>query len=280
MKAERRHELKQNALARIIEDFPGFWAVHGNKVLTGLVIVMLLILAGRYWLVTRREQQVSLADSVASARGALGQLRTRVTGPPEQLINERMAIYREVKNAADAAIADSSNEQVVSEALLMAGDANWTMANLPAPPPSTQAAMTVEKDPDSYLKEAADAYQEVIDRFGGQTRAVARARFGLAAIAENQRNFERARELYQAIEAMAEVAPSFQTLAKVRRTALDQFSKPILIAEAQSIEEAMRIAASQATTREFDTTQAASGALGPVLPATAPATAPATVPSR
>mgnify|MGYP003481722214 CR=1 FL=1 len=44
MKAQRRHELRENELAKVIKGAPSFWQQSGGKLLAALIAVVVIIL--------------------------------------------------------------------------------------------------------------------------------------------------------------------------------------------------------------------------------------------
>ena len=49
MKAERRHDLKTNALARGLEGFPYYWRTYGSQALLVVLIFLIVFMLVRYW---------------------------------------------------------------------------------------------------------------------------------------------------------------------------------------------------------------------------------------
>ncbi len=65
MKAERRHELQQNSLARFIDNFPVMVRLYADRILLVIVLILLVIVLIRW----RMNAAVERANSVARLVG-------------------------------------------------------------------------------------------------------------------------------------------------------------------------------------------------------------------
>ena len=74
MKAERRHELKTNTLARGIEGVPNFWREHGNQILLIVLVAAVTFLLVRYWNEKKAKDAASVAINLQTAHTELGML--------------------------------------------------------------------------------------------------------------------------------------------------------------------------------------------------------------
>ena len=66
MKAERRHELAENELAKVIKGAPTFWQQSGGKFLLGLIVVLLIVILIQYRIRTNREGLAAAGTSMRS----------------------------------------------------------------------------------------------------------------------------------------------------------------------------------------------------------------------
>jgi hypothetical protein len=82
------------------------------------------------------------------------------------------------------------------------------------------------------LDNAEKAYTQVLDQYPDQKLPVVSARFGLAAIDENQHVWNKASQQYQAIEDDPAASLSFKDQAKMRLRLLAEIQKPAFIASA------------------------------------------------
>ena len=75
MKAERRHDLKTNALARGIENAPQMWREHGNKLMLLLIAVLLVIILVRYRMAESALRDKTAKDALSKAEAELAELQ-------------------------------------------------------------------------------------------------------------------------------------------------------------------------------------------------------------
>jgi hypothetical protein len=278
MKAQRRHELQQSDLARVIKQAPSFWQDAGGKYLLAAIAVVVIVILIRYRMSSNREAAVRAMDSLAQARLMIEQMeRLSLQAsflPPQQAAVTRRQFYNDVTNAINDATARSDEKQIAAEALVAKGDLNWTAAQMPAlAGASTQPSLQF-KDPKELLASASDAYQNVLNSYPDVIHAAIAARFGLAAIAENRGDFDAARKQYEAIAQGAKDIAAYQQLANERLKMLDELRKPVIMAKAatEPVEPPPEVPTTQAIPPLVAAPTTATSAKTSALPATKPAT--------
>jgi hypothetical protein len=234
MKAERRHELQTNSLARFLENLPLYLRFHLTKIIFGLVIIVLLILLVRYRtqsaIVARQEAQTALGD----VRRLLGELQvvdlTRPT--PDARATERRRIASQAEGAIDAILqqtpATPEDSGLRAEAMVARGDLNWVMSNLPPlPGATTQPVLQMPMSPEEYLAAAESVYQQVLTEHPDRQMSALTARFGLASVAENRNNWDLARQQYETIRSNPDAPRVFREWANIRLQMLPMLQEPI-----------------------------------------------------
>lgn len=275
MKAERRHDLKTNALARGIEGLPDYWRDYGNKLLLVVIAALLVYLGVRYWSQKRANEAQAVTESLQSAQSALQDLDRLPMGymsamaQPSALADQRQKAVQSAEIAINTVINDARDPKALASGYLAKAELNWKLANMPEiPGAQTQPSLRMSKNPDEFLNAARSAYEQVLQpQFSGQTLATFQARLGLAAIAENQQKWDAARQQYQAILDASNFPPEFKSYASDRLAELPNLQKPALLGEGPNL---FSHPATQPTTPE---------ALGPFpTPQTTPASSPSTAP--
>jgi hypothetical protein len=229
MKSEHRHELKTNDLAKSLITFQDYLKHYGGRVAVGVVIAVLLVVLIFQRRASARKNELKLSGDLGFAREQIERLRPtemfgqqRFGAKPSQMGNVRQ-ILQEVREKAP-------ESGMQSEALILQGELAWTLANFPVGP-GIDPSYKPEQEPAELLKQARDAYQQVVSQFGDQPIKVATARFGLAAVAEAERNFDEARKQYEAIKSMPDGWPRYKAVADDRLRNLEQLAKPVLIGQ-------------------------------------------------
>ena len=261
MKAERRHQLQANELARQLETFPETLKRHASKIILAVTALVVIIFVVRYRQQAEQVRLAGLSNALSVIRRYPNELRAldlmrmpelRVATERTQLIGETTSAIETVLRDADGPYADAMR----AEAWVARGDLNWAIANLrPLAGAATQPALKLPRSGDDYLRAAEEAYGTVARHHEAQVVPWVTAQFGLAAIAENRREWDKAREIYTAVLNNTRVPQVFKTQATLRLNTLDQIRNPSLIGP-------FGAAATQATTQ----------------PATQAVTAPATQP--
>lgn len=258
MKAERRHELETNDLARKIVQLPNYWKQYGTRIVVGVVVVAAVALLINYRIQSSRANRASAQNAVTVARQEIAELAnlSSFMAPSPEMAVRRQQLIVNAQQAIDTVAERSDEERMLAEAAVLRGDLYWTVANLtPLPGAATQPSLQVEPKPDAALAEAASSYRQVLERWPNQKLAAVTARFGLAAVAENQGKWDEASEQYQAIQ-KGETGEAYKQLAEARERLLGQIQKGTL---------AQPAGAGMATTTPASapTTQTATGT-GPV----------------
>jgi hypothetical protein len=282
MKAERRHELQDNDLQKVIKGLPTFWDVHGNRILIGIILVAVLVWAIRWRMSTGRESARRAQDAMAVAREGISELSSMdvLPGAPNVTANARSQRITDVRAALEVVNRETEDRPTQAEALVARGDLNWLIANMPElPGAATQPALRVDTAPEQALKTAEEAYNQVLSQYADQKIPVMSARFGLAAIAENRGDWDKARQLYGAVENDPSAAQGFKDQAKVRTELLKRMQHAIYIAPApqpatQPVPSVLRLPNGGAATQPAATPAAPAVQAAPAsqaVPATGPA---------
>src|SRR4051794_4685477 len=126
MKAEHRHELKTNDLAKSLITFQDYVKQYGGRVALGIAIVILAFVLINQRMNRTRDLAVKYRQDLATARSIIDTLA--IAKPPDA--DKVPGILREVRD-------NSSEKPLQAEALVQMGDFSWQMANFPAPSTAT-----------------------------------------------------------------------------------------------------------------------------------------------
>lgn len=236
MKAKRRHDLKQNVLNAELAKGVQFLRKRGTQIAWGVLIVAVVIFGIVYYrsrtrsatenVQTRFQNALWLAENPQRARDS-------AQASEESLIKE----FRELSEQTDV-------ERVAALATVEVADRYAAQAFAAA---GLKDAETEQEDLEA---DATRYYRKAVEKFPGEALAVARARLGLAKLAEGNQQMDAARTEYQAVLAMKGKVPA--PLIEMARDCIDQLDTLDL--------------------RPMATT-------APSKPTTAPATQPATRPA-
>lgn len=285
MKAERRHELKQNTLARSLETLPDVGRRHGTKILLVVLVGLAVALLIRSRVASSRESAQLASYSLSHGRELIDQLRTSAERlPPTQFVSVAQEISRAVDMAVQQVLEGTDDPRMLAEARILQGDLSWQMAALPEPPgATTRPELALPRNDEQLLQAAQDAYQAALEQRGAPIESVTTARLGLAAVAENRRQFDVAREHYQKVLDDTATPTPLKDLAAAAISRLEVIRKPPLIAppatapvfpEGLGATQPGTQAATQPATTQSRQPATAQG----TQPGTAPATVPATTP--
>ncbi len=166
MKAERRHDLKTNTLAREIENLPELWRRHGNKLLLVLIGIMLIIIVIRYRLTESAQREFSAKTALTKAEAEIAEIKST----PYWLYNTEDAIAGQFSQQAgfaeddiSEALRSADDPQLRARAYVARGDLNLLWAGFPSlPGATTRPSLAPPHSRDEYLNNAQAAYNEAL----------------------------------------------------------------------------------------------------------------------
>lgn len=273
MKAERRHDLKTNALARGVEGAPDLWREYGSRFLLIVLVAAIVFLLVRWWNENKANQARMVAESIETANNTvhdLGILPIEAGAglPASQVAQNRQNLVQQAEESINKVLNTTKDPKTLANAYLARGDLNWTLANFPElPGAATLPSQLQISDHNALAEQARSSYQKVLEPpYSSSMADVFYARMGLAAIAENLGQWDQAKEQYQAIKDGAAMPDSFKQIASGRLANLSKVQTPVLLVPPPEVSPAA--AATMPAT--------APAVLGPPLPSNIPATPPAT----
>lgn len=259
MKSEHRHELQTNDLAKSLMTFPDYVREYGGRVALGLAIVVLAAVLITQRTSRARAEAVRYRDDLAFARTVIDRVSSAAVNfqgnttydPANGAIGDVERRLRDIRDNA-------SDKAVVAQALLAQADLAWALGNFPHPSPaSTQPAPKLEKERPEFLNDAKTSYQQLISQYGDQAVPVLAAHFGLAAVAENARNWDEARKEYEAVKNDPNALDAYKRLADLKLKALEDLRQPVLIGH---VAEKLELPTPPTTTPTTQSTTTAPGA--------------------
>lgn len=229
MKSEHRHDLKSNDLAKSLLTTQDYIKLYGGRVFLGLAIVVLIIVLIIQRSSRSRAEAAKLRDDLAYADSQIDRLtRAQVIGDGQ--VTVRPAEVDQVRRLLQEIREKASDKKILADAAVAQGDYSWALANYPdVPGAASQPSLRPDKPRDELLKDAKAAYQQVLDQYADQPAAVVKAHFGLAAIAEDESNWDEAKRQYEAVSNMKDASTIDQNYANKRVTLLAEIRQPILV---------------------------------------------------
>lgn len=239
MKAERRHELKSNSLARGLEGMPAWGRRYGSHAVTVVLVILLIVLGIQWWQKRSQAQTNAAATALDDARRAvrqMGQLKQFALlgagAAQDAFPGLRDTLTKSAELGISSVLDNTTNPNLRSQALDIRGDLNWELAHMPVlTGAQTRPALQSPESPESYLKKAEQAYQQVVNADNAPIESVIVARMGLAAIAEERQQWDAAQKSYEAVVENSAVPQAFKTVAVDRLATLVNLRRPALLAE-------------------------------------------------
>ena len=203
MKAEERHRLKTNELAESLGQLPEYLRKHSSQIITWVIVVLIVLLGISWYVKVRRrghlERQVQTQQLIANlelmqfaaARQSMpdpetGQLPGAVSYDGQSLASMLGAVVEAEQGTATGLLALLGQAEALRSQLLF--------SDMPLGP--EQRA--------SICSDVASLYEQALQHYPDSAWALGSAKLGLGMLAEDQGQWDVAREQYEQIAALAE----------------------------------------------------------------------------
>jgi hypothetical protein len=253
MKAERRHELQQNTLAKVLDDLPLYLRFHANKILIAIIVICLIFLLIRHRINAAAEAKNLATESLSAARSGVSQLNQLDQMQPNEVsrLQERKKLIEQVQGAINDVLnntSDPDDAAARAEAMILRGDLYWEVANLPPIPGATTLPGYAEMPTTMQaLSDAESSYRQVLQAYPNRPVAKVSSLFGLAAIEENRGNWDKATEYYNQVNNDTGIAQIYKNFAQSRVALIPQIRNPTHLGAFSSTQPATAPATAEAT---------------------------------
>ena len=236
MKAQERHKLKTNELAQTLSHLPEYLKKYGNHLLIGLAVLVVLIVAGFWWhnarLDAQRQRVILLGDLLArrnvEQNNAAYQAQLGQAGQQPDLANIQPYDGQALADSFAQLAAQAPNTGFATTALLAQAESLRSQLYFPASDLDSQQLADIRD-------RAQTLYQQIISLYPQDYRAVGQAQLGLGLLAEGQADWEKARQIYDAIIADADgklAGTPYPMATRQRLSKFKELQRTVLFAEA------------------------------------------------
>ncbi len=224
MKADRRHELRENALVASVKEASAFVRRNGNYIAWGLLAAALIAFIAVYAVNRQRTRRLELQMEY-------DRLMARRDNKPADWLKRMMDL-------AD----QDSDERIAAQACVAAGNANTEMFAL--------GVSAAGQDPPEAL---AERYYNKALSFEEQRAAIGQAHYGLGKLRESQGDLAAAGAEYRKVTELADLAGyPVATLAQAALDALKDRRPVAMIPRRATTQPATAPATAPATQPAFD----------------------------
>jgi hypothetical protein len=241
------------------------WQKYANAILIPIIIGLAVYLLVRWRIQSNEAARLEERFRLTTARAQIHTLRSIDLGMMTQETVDaiRDSRYNDADKLITELLASTKDPVLRAEALVARGDLYWQVADFPTlPDATTRPTLNPPKPKAELLKLAEAAYKEVLAKHADQPLAVASARMGLAAIAQNHLQFDEAESLLKAVEEDPATPESIRAQAKIQRDLNKNIRTPLYIAPATQPSD--EIEATTKPTTQPTTTQPTTQATQPV----------------
>jgi tetratricopeptide (TPR) repeat protein len=225
MRAEHRHELKQNALAEWLFNIP-VWAKQNVRTITYVSAVVVIVLAYSLWY--RYQKTVVSSREQTALTGLLAQLpqqKAQIAQAQAQGMDVSYALLQ-MANELDSLAGTSKKDDVAALALIKEAEILRTELHY-------RLGVVNQQDLISQITRAKDNYTKALDTYlkrSPNPELEAMAKLGLGLCEEELGNFDQAKAMYNEIAANSRFeGTSSAAAAKQRLATMDFFKQKITL---------------------------------------------------
>ncbi len=201
MKSSRRHELKHNVLDEELVKVGRFFKKYGNYIFWAVLVIAVAVFV--IWRLYTSQQSRAV------------EIQSRY----EAMVTAREMSYEKRAAGLKALTEQDDNPRIAALSLVALGDMRL------------RRMLQGKGESQKLLKGAREAYKRVEDKFAGHRQALAKARLGLARLAEFDGDAAEAKKQYRAVMEMEDLA-SWPVLAVAEEAMkkLDLQQRPVRMA--------------------------------------------------
>jgi tetratricopeptide (TPR) repeat protein len=224
MRAEHRHELKQNALAEWLSDLPQ-WAMQNLRTISYISAVVVIVVAYIIWyryqktVVTAREQ-----NAITSLLSQLPQQKAQIAQAQAQGMDVSYTLLQ-MANELDSIAGSSKNDAVAALALIKDAEILRTELHF-------RLGAISQQDLTNQVNRAKENYTKALDvlKRSPNKTLEGMAKLGLGLCEEELGNFDQAKVLYNEIATDARFQGTTPAAAaKQRLETMDLFKQKIVL---------------------------------------------------
>jgi len=230
MKAEHRHELKTNELARWIANFPN-WAKENVKPIIYVSTLVIVVAAVLFWMYEKRGVSVRKQLRLTNLISQISQNRAQIIYAQTQGID---ASYMLIRAADDlqAATQDTKNDHMAALALIKQAEALRTELHYRLGAVRPQEVV-------SQINQAMAGYKNAVEKCSTNPSLLAMAQLGLGLCEEELGNFERAKQIYNDIATNTDLESIVAAAqAKLRLDTIADYQQKVVFSQASKAEPA------------------------------------------
>ena len=230
MKAEERHRLKTNELAQTLSELPQYLKEHGNQILIAAIALIVVLVGGIWWFTARYQAKLERMIMLNTLLGERDILQSSAAQKAQ--IEAQPGREQTTQPSYDGLTLASSLGQLSAEA----GPGPVGLTALLQQAQTLRSQMFFSDQPLSpdqknhLLNQVVDIYNRVLSEYPTVSYALGQAQIGLALVAEDQQDWNLARQKYQQIinDDSAKLSGTiYPILAQRRLNLLNDISQPI-----------------------------------------------------
>jgi len=230
MKAEHRHELKTNELARWIANLPN-WAKENVKPIIYVSALVIVVAAVLFWMYEKRGVSDRKRLRLTNLISQISQNRAQIIYAQTQGID---ASYMLIRAADDlqAATQDTKNDYMAALALIKQAEALRTELHY-------RLGVVRPQEVVSQINQAMAGYKKAVEKCSTNPSLLAMAQLGLGLCEEELGNFEQARQIYNDIATNTDLESTVAAVqAKLRLKTMADYQQKVVFSQASKAEPA------------------------------------------
>ena len=223
MRAEERHRLKTNELAQKLSELQEYLRKHSKLISIGIVAVVLLCVVGGFWWNARKKSYSRRNDELQDLLPQIVQIQYSATQAAQDPKAQSEAYSYNVSSLLGALGNLSSEVQGTPVGMM----ALLQQADLKRSELYYTHRLLSEQEREQICLASENLYQQILSEYGDYAQAVGTAQLGLALVAEDRGEWEKAKKKYEEILAEKDgklTGTTFPLLAQRRLRMIDEIA--------------------------------------------------------
>ncbi len=194
MRAEERHRLKTNELAQKLSELPEYLRKHIKLISVGVVAVVVICIVGGFWWSARKKSYSRRNEELQGLFPQIVQIQYNAARAAQDPKAQSEATYNisSLLGALGNLSSEAQGTPIGMMALLQQADLKRSELYY-------THRLLLDQEKEQICRASEKLYQQILSEYGDHAQAVGTAQLGLALVAEDRGDWEKAKKKYEEI---------------------------------------------------------------------------------
>lgn len=218
MRAEERHRLKTNELAQKLAELPEYLRKHSKLITIGVAVLVLVGVVGGFWWSSRKKAYSRRNEELQGLLPQINQIQIMAANAAQDPGTDTKSAEASAYNTSGL-LGALQNLSLEAQGTSVGMAALMQQADLKRSQLYYTNRLLSEEEREKICRDAENLYRKILNQYGTRPMAAGMAKLGLALVAEDRGDWEKAKKTYEEILAEKDgklTGTAFPFLAKRR----------------------------------------------------------------